>query len=77
MEETAHSDVDAPGSEAGMNYFKVGQRVKRNDTGEHVSIKETLPTGLKVFYRIEYDSGDTSIVTDKQIREVQPIAANR
>lgn len=60
-----------------MSYFKVGQRVKRNDTGEQVSIKETLPIGLKVFYRIEYDSGDTSIVPDAQLREVQPIAAGR
>lgn len=54
-----------------MRFYKLGQRVKRLNTGEHVSIKEVLPIGTNVFYRIEYDSGDTSIVTDKQVREVQ------
>lgn len=60
-----------------MRLFKLGQVVKRVNTGEHVSITEVLPIGTNVFYRIEYENGDTSVVTDRQIREVQPVAATR
>ena len=49
--------------------FKQQQTVKRVDTGEHVKVVEILPLGLRVFYRIEYENGELSLVTDATLRE--------
>lgn len=60
-----------------MRFFKTGDTAKRNDTGEHVQIVEVLPLGMKVFYRIEYQTGNTSLVADSVLRPVQSVAADR
>ena len=51
--------------------FKRLQQAKRVDTGEVVTVVEILPLGLKVFYRIEYESGELSLVPDATLRELQ------
>lgn len=50
--------------------FREGQTVKRLDTGEPVRVVEVLPLNLQVFYRIEHESGDTSLVPGAKLREV-------
>ena len=57
--------------------YKQGQTVKRNDTGEQVQIVDVLPVGTAVFYRVEYESGDTTLLQATALRPVQSIAERR
>jgi hypothetical protein len=51
-------------------HFRVKQVVKRVTTGERVTVVEILPIGLRVFYRVEYENGDVSVLLDSQVRDV-------
>ena len=50
--------------------FRERERAKRVDTGEQVTVVQTMPLGQRVFYRIESENGDTTVVLDAKLREV-------
>ena len=54
-------------------YFKEQQQAKRVDTGEQVTVVEVLPVGLRVFYRVESQNGDLTLVVDSKLRDARPI----
>lgn len=49
--------------------FKVGWRVKRNDTGEEATVVDVIPVGTSLFYRIEYEDGRTTVVAADILRK--------
>lgn len=53
-----------------MKIFKVNQTVKRNDTGERVTVLDVIPNGHTVIYRVENEAGYTAMVIDAMLREV-------
>lgn len=54
--------------------FKLHDTAKLNSTGEHVQIIGIKPLGLRVFYAIEYESGDVATVPETLLRPVQSSA---
>jgi hypothetical protein len=48
--------------------FQPQQAATRVDTGEKVRVVEVLRFPTKVFYRIKYEDGETSLVTDAKLR---------
>jgi len=54
--------------------YREGQRVKLLNTGIEVTIIEVLPVAQRVFYRIEFENGDRSLVIDTKLRSLQLIA---
>jgi hypothetical protein len=53
-----------------MTIFKCPQEAKLNDTGEKVKVVEVLPVGNAVFYRVEFENGDLSLVLGSKLRPV-------
>ena len=53
-----------------MTIFKVNQTVKRNDTGERVTVRDVMPNGRTVVYRVENEAGFVATVIDVMLREV-------
>lgn len=54
--------------------FKLHDTVKLNSTGEHVQIVGIKPIGMRIFYAVEYESGDVATVPETALRPVQSSA---
>lgn len=57
-------------SDSVRTIFKIRDIVKRNDTGERVTILDVMPNSAVVLYRVENEAGHVTTVVDAMLREV-------